>query len=376
MFDTAVDIGLAAFCADPEASDEALIERLEREGLDRWLAEQLVRWIPVAFARPALERMKVVVGQTYTVGDRQHALADEPVYVAAVARAANGSQEELDATVRRSVEFSSVNNALWAAGEDARPEGAVVSLSYESKPALGVGDGGAPSVRHLFAEFVEAHRINVTNGTEATELARSNPREWLERGLDRVCPSVGEVRFDAWVYPKQGRFRWLQADFSVWHPRLAAPRLIESYVGLGETWREAIVDVMQKFSKGSLHTIIASLIDRGGCEAHTHWEQLEEESPRFDLCANPPISFYASTRPPDYLALLRALKRALAKRDLSREVHWLRVFATGSKGAIDQVEALLDNEPWAEGEQIVADASWERATPLWAARWFMVLVPR
>jgi hypothetical protein len=67
---------------------------------------------------------------------------------------------------------------------------------------------------------------------------------------------------------------------------------------------------------------------------------------------------------------------ALVTRNLSREVHWLRVFATGSRGAIELVEALLDNEPWPEGEQIIADAGWDLVEPLWAARWFMVIAPR
>jgi hypothetical protein len=192
----------------------------------------------------------------------------------------------------------------------------------------------------------------------------------------RSCPSVGELRFDAWIYAKQGRFRWLQADFSVWHPRLAAPRMIESYAGIGDTWRDAIVDAVKKFMQGSLRTVIASLIDREGCASHTHWEPLEESSTRFDLCINPAISFYAETRAPDYLALLRALKSALVTRNLSREVHWLRVFATGSAGAIDLVEALLDNQTWPEGEQIVANAGWDLVEPMWAARWFMVIVPR
>lgn len=376
MFDTAVDLGVSAFCAAPTANDDEIIEKLVREGLDPWLAAQLVRWIPIAFARPLLERMKVIVDPTYGVGDRRYDLVDEPVYVAALARAANASKEELDATRPRSVEFQSINKALWAAGPDASPEGARVALSFDTKLPLGDGDGGAPSVRSLFAEMIEAHQINVADGVEASELARSNPRAWLARGLDRACPSVGELRFDAWIYPKQGRFRWLQADFSVWHPRLAAPRLIESYVGLGDTWREAIVDAVKKFMQGSLHTVIASLIDRDGCASHTHWEPLEAASPRFDLCVNPPMSFYAETRAPDYAALLRALKSALAKRQLSREVHWLRVLATGSNGAIELVEALLDNEPWPDGAQIVADAGWDLVEPMWAARWFMVIVPR
>jgi hypothetical protein len=376
VFDTAVDLALAAFCAEPDASDDAILERLEREGIEPWLAEQLVRWVPIAFARWMLARLKVVVAPTYTVGERRYELCDEPVYVAAKARAARASRAELEATQRRSPEFDAVNNALLAAGPDARAAGAVVALSFDSKLSLGDGDGGAPSVRRLFAQLVEAHQINVIHGVEASDLARSNPREWLDRGLDQALPLVGELIFDAWIYPKQGRFRWLQADFIVWHPRLAAPRLIESYTGAGETWRDAIVDAVTKFAQGSLHTLIAALIARGECASHTHWEPLEEESPRFDLCVNPPIGLYAPTRAPDFRALLRAVRSELAKRSLSREVHWLRLSAYGSNGAIDEVEALLDNERWTEGEAIVADAGWELVEPLWGWRWFMVLVPR
>lgn len=376
MFDTAMDLALAAFCAEPTASDGELAARLEGQGIERWLALQLVRWIPVAFARPILERAGVELLPTYAVGARDYALLDEPVYVAALARHAAASSHERSVTSRRSVELRTLNNALHQAGPDASPAGARVTLAFDSKLPTGAGDGGAPSIRHRFAAFFEAHRITVTDGTDASLLAREHPRVWYERGLHERTPSVGALQFDAWVFPRQQPPLSLQADFTVWDPRLAAPQWTESFVSVGASWSAAIHAAFDQFVLGSAHVMLAALIDRDAATGPLRWEPLDADSARFELCIAHPLSVFSRTRAPDFAAMVRALKTALASEPLTRAVHWVRVCVGGSRGAIDYVEVLLDQAPWPAGAAHVARADWDRAEAVWEWRWTLAIVPR
>lgn len=376
MFDTAIDLALAAYCAAPTASDDELVARLERQGIERWLALQLVRWIPIAFARPILEHARVELLPTYAVGDRDYPLLDEPVYLAALARHGSASNQERAVTSRRSAEFITINNALHEAGPDASPAGARVALAFDAKLPLGAGDGGAPSVRHRFAAIVEAHGITVTDGTDTSLFAREHPRQWYERGLHARTPSVGELQFDAWVFAQQGPPLSVQADFTVWDPRLAAPQWTESFVGVGASWRAAIHAACEAFRMGSAHVMIAALLDRDAGAGQLRWEPLDATSARFELCVANPLSVFSRTRAPDFAALSRVLKSALAREPLARAVHWIRVCVGGSRGAIDYVEVLLDQAPWPAGAECASRADWDRAESRWEWRWTLALVPR
>lgn len=54
-FDAAVEVGVAAFCAGPEApSDEDVRKRLTGTGVEPWLAERLLVFLPMAFTRRLL----------------------------------------------------------------------------------------------------------------------------------------------------------------------------------------------------------------------------------------------------------------------------------------------------------------------------------
>ena len=49
----------------PEASDAQIVERLTALGMEAWLAEHLVQWLPLAYAERVFQGVRLI--RTYAV---------------------------------------------------------------------------------------------------------------------------------------------------------------------------------------------------------------------------------------------------------------------------------------------------------------------
>jgi hypothetical protein len=131
---------------------------------------------------------------------------------------------------------------------------------------------------------------------------------------------------------------------------------VESFAGVGSTWREAVNECIVKFERASLHPIVAGLLDRGACQDQVSWEPFPHRAGHFDLCLGPQMTLYTREAGPPLAPLIDQLLWALREVPLSRAIHSLRLFTSHQDGRLQTNEVLLDGEPWADGEAIVAAA--------------------
>ena len=360
--DEAVAVGISAFLeGDVMPSDDAVTESLRAAGVEPWLAERLLMFLPLAFGRRVLPEPITVSGQL-SDGLASTELADDPVFVAASSRALLASRAELDRIGLRSSEVDAVNQALHAGS---RPEDLELGppTLEQPLPPPGTGDGGVPSPRAAFAAFLAGHGFAV----EARPASASS-------GGARI----GEFEFDARVFPfPRANPSWVmaQVDFAVRHPALAAPWLLESFAGVGTTWREALNQTVAKFERASLHPVIAALLDRSAGADQVSWERYEHPGGAFELCLGPQITLYSPEPAPPAGPALEGLLHALRDVPLSRAVHGLRVFTLHQDGELQTNEVLLDSETWTAGEEVIAATPPPPVPGMVGSRIFGLLVP-
>jgi hypothetical protein len=352
MFDEAVAVGVAAFLEGAEApSDADVLTRLTDGGLESWLAERLVVFLPLAFGRRVLPGVEL--SDSFLDGSTVRPLAAEPVFGAAMARAEVANRAEVERIGLRSSEINAVNAALHRGGQLADIVAGPAALAAPLPPA-GAGDGGVPSPGVAFAALLAGHGFTVS-------------------GM-----RVGEFELDARVYPhprSSAAFVMAQVDFAVRHPALATEWLLESFAGVGVTWREAINQAITKFERASLHPIIAALLDRRAGRDQVTWEPYAHPAGAFELCLGPQVVLYTSATVPPAGPLVDRVLRALRDVPLSRQVHALRLFSCHQDGTLSTNEVLLDGEPWAAGEAVVAGSPPPAINGMVGVRIFGLLVP-
>jgi hypothetical protein len=293
------------------------------------------------------------LSDSFLDGPTSRTLADEPVFLAAAARAEQADRTELERIGLRSAEVHAINDALNRGSRLDQLVGAPVALANALPPA-GEGDGGVPSPRAALAAFLSGHGFSVD-------------------GM-----RVGEVQLDARVFahprPRPG-YVMAQVDFAVRHPALATRWLLESFAAAGGTWREAINETIVKFERASLHPIIAALLDRTACQDQVSWEPYAHPAGAFDLCLGPQLTLFSPRPAPPAGVLLDQLLQALRGEPLSRAIHSLRMLTGHRDGNLQTNEVLLDGEPWAAGQAVVAAAEPPATAGMIGRRIFGLLVP-
>ncbi|XRQ13824.1 DUF6348 family protein [Actinomadura welshii] len=347
VFDDAVEVGVAAFCAGEEPpGDDEVRERLTGAGVEPWLAERLLVFLPMAFTRRLLPEVRYSDAVT-TPGGRV-SLSDEPVFVAAAARAQTADRAEIQRITLHSAEFAATNNALKGGANLADLMLAELRLGDDLDPVL-PGDGGVPSARAVFEDLLRGHNVQLG----------------------------GQTKVDAklFVHPSPAGRVMAQVDFAVAHPALAGSRLVESFAGHGTTWREAVNGAVHRFERASLHPIIDGLLRPGAAPDQVQRTRYEHPGGAFGLVLGPQLTMFTDRPAPSAEPLLERVQEALRAESLTREVHWLRLFVAYQDGRLLTNEVLLDNEPWPGGQAVTASSAAPLAEGNIAVRIFGLLVP-
>lgn len=344
--DAALEVGIAAFCAGEEPpSDDQVWERLTGAGVETWLAERLLIFLPMAYTRRLLP--DVSYPDAMVAPNGRVTLAEEPVFVAAFDRARQASRDEFERIAVRSSTFAVINEALNSGSK--LPDLVLNEpvLNSDLEPA-GDGDGGVPSPQAVFEGFLREHGVALDDDTK--------------------------VDTNLIVHPAPPGIVMAQIDFAVSHPALAKPWLVESFAGHGTTWREAIGRAVNMFSLGALHPIIDGLLRPGAASGQVERERYEHPDGAFDLVLGAQVNLFAETVPSAEPLLDRLLEALRAER-LSRKVHGLRLFVAHHDGGLLTNEVLLDSEPWPGGEAVVAQSPAPLPEGRVAVRVFGLLVP-
>ncbi|MEU8797751.1 DUF6348 family protein [Spirillospora sp. NPDC048819] len=346
-FDAAVEVGVAAFCAGAEPpSDDEVLSRLTGAGVEPWLAERLLIFLPMAYTRRLLPDVRFPDAVVAPGG--RVSLPAEPVFVAASARALQAGRGEIERVALRSSEISAINKALNAGSQlsDLVPGETVL---VEDLEPVEPGDGSVPSPRAVFEGLLRGHHVL----------------------LD------GETKADAklFVHPAPAGVVMAQVDFAVSHPALATSWLVESFAGHGTTWREAIGGALRKFERGSLHPIVDGLLRPGAAPDQVVRERYEHPGGAFDLVLGAQLTMFTDRPVPSAGPLFDRLSEALRSVPLTRKVHGLRLFIAYHDGRLQTNEVLLDGEQWPGGEAVVADSPAPLPDGRVAVRLFCLLVP-
>ncbi|MFG2091499.1 DUF6348 family protein [Spirillospora sp. NPDC048824] len=347
VFDAAVEVGIAAFCAGAEPpGDDEVWGRLTGAGVEPWLAERLLIFLPMAFTRRLLP--DVAFPDAVVAPGGRVSLPAEAVFVAALARAQQAGRGEIERVALRSSEIKAINNALSAGSELSDLELGETALARDLEP-VEPGDGGVPSPRAVFEGLLRGHHVL----------------------LD------GEAKADAklFVHPAPAGMVMAQVDFAVSHPALATPWLVESFAGHGTTWREAIGGALRKFERGSLHPIVDGLLRPGAASDQVVRERYEHPGGAFELVLGAQLTMFTDRAVPSAGPLLDRLLDELRSVPLTRRVHGLRLFTAYHDGRLQTNEVLLDGEPWPGGEAVVADSPAPLPHGRVAVRLFSLLVP-
>ncbi|OLT30754.1 hypothetical protein BJF79_38235 [Actinomadura sp. CNU-125] len=347
-FGDAVEVGIAAFCggAEPPGDDEVW-ERLTGAGVEPWLAERLLVFLPMAFTRRLLPEVGFPGELTAPGGSLS--LPDEPVFVAALARAQRADRGEIERVAPRSAEFNAINNALNGGSRLSDLMLAPVALAEDLEP-VGRGDGGIPSARAVFEALLRGHGVPLDGGTK--------------------------VDARLFVHPAPAGYVMAQVDFAVSHPALAGSWLVESLAGHGATWRDAIGGAVRKFERGSLHPIVEGLLRPGAAPDQVERERYEHPDGAFEVVTGAQLTMFTDRPVPPAGPLLDRLLEALRAEPLEPRVHGLRLFVSYQDGVPQTNEVLLDSETWPGGQEVVAGFPAPLPDGPVAVRVFCLLVPR
>lgn len=328
---------IAAYLSNPDADDGDIADLLEHHGVPDALAQRLVVMLPLAFGRRVLHSI-VALPDEIRAGGVPLTLSADAVYAAAWARAQDATRAEVDAIGMRSSEVHGVNSALKAGS---KAEDLALATALPALPAGPLADPAWATAR--LAEFTTAH------GSKLAWTARVFP--------SRLTRTNAQYQLDVVVPTPDGR------------------RVVESFAGMGATIADAVAESLNKFARGSLHVLLAAL-ENDSHDDQVDWEVWGEPPDQWRACVGPLLRQWSSKTAVDFAAYLDAVKTALLAAPLSRELHWFRTFvAIGTDGPLLGRDALLDNETWPPGDELLVGWPWPRGEEAYALRHLVALVP-
>lgn len=167
----------------------------------------------------------------------------------------------------------------------------------------------------------------------------------------------------------------VQVDFAIASPRLGGREFLDSFAGIGGSLESAEKNAFEKFLIGSFHVIAEALTGHVGNE-QVEWEDWPGAAYGWRVCSGPLLAL--ATREDagieGYPAFFDKLS-GLFRREADPGPHWLRVFVGSFDGRIAGGEVLLDGEPWAPAEQLLAEHGWTFPEGYASVRHLLIALP-
>ncbi len=326
--DAAVEVGIAAFCAGEKPPHDSEVEdRLTGAGVEPWLAERLMYFLPMAYVRRLMP--EAAIPDTVITPGARVRLPAEPVFTAALRRAQRAGRGELKRIALHSAEANGINQLLNRGSQLKNIVLVETALVTDLEPPRR-GDGGVPSPLAAFDAALRDHGVRLGRKTK------------IDASLIVELSPSGVVG--------------TQVDFAVSHPALAVPWLKQSFSGHGATYREAVGQAVHKFELGALHTFIEGLLSPGSAADQVERERYEHPGGAFELVSSTQLVLPTGQPVPEAGPPVDQLLEALRAEPLTPEVHGLGVYLRYQDGRPRIAEVLLDNQPWPAGEAVAAAA--------------------
>jgi len=209
----------------------------------------------------------------------------------------------------------------------------------------------ASELNAFLAHLFQAHGVTTTLEGEWILLPEHGLR--IHGAIVRVRESAGgrAVQLDVRVVISPGRL------------------LIESFVGIGATREQAVLDAQQHFARNVFHVILAAFCQRDR-EQVIQEEWLINGQQRLATIGNVEIR---GQLPESGMAWFRQFEDKLKVRELGAGTHWVRLFYAQSRGKTQTCEVLFDNDVWEEMQAEMADVDWPCGEDFYSVRVFLVL---
>jgi hypothetical protein len=166
----------------------------------------------------------------------------------------------------------------------------------------------------------------------------------------------------------------LQLDVIARSTDLHGREVVERFAGLGESFEKALVNALDKFSRASLHVLLAAFVKHDLCQDQVQWERWSNGAHAWDVCLGPLLLHSKDIQVPAYADLLDQLKE-LFLLEATPGAHWIRTFRGAAGSAVFGTEALFDNHDWPTGRRAVDSWQWPVTEQYQTVRHFLVALP-
>ena len=151
--------------------------------------------------------------------------------------------------------------------------------------------------------------------------------------------------------------------------------VIESICGFGQDLNAQATFAVQAFANASFHVFLPAFLGLPECHG-TERETWTIGGPRA-VYAGLITTIFGYPPPktdgmPD-LGFYPAFIKRLETYPLTEGTHWIRIYQARQNGSVLSNEVLLDNEPWFEMQDFMAEQPWPKAEKAYDVRVFLVV---
>lgn len=127
----------------------------------------------------------------------------------------------------------------------------------------------------------------------------------------------------------------------------------------------------------SFHVVLDALSDHKCTECRSEIEHWDGKEAAWKVHAGSLLTQYsgASLFTETYGAHAWPALRQLFEQTQTEGIHWISVFVAGFQDQIQEIDVLLDNEPWPEANTLLAEQPWRVGKEFESARHFVLAMP-
>jgi hypothetical protein len=156
-------------------------------------------------------------------------------------------------------------------------------------------------------------------------------------------------------------------------------KFISSWVaGLGKTRPQALRQAFAKTIVSTFHVLLDALSDHTCAACQTDVEHWTGREAAWTVHAGALLTQHSGTSvfTDTYVMQAWPALRQLFEQTQTEGVHWISVFISGFQNALQEIDVLLDNEPWPEANALLACQPWQPVEAFGSARHFALAMPR
>ena len=150
--------------------------------------------------------------------------------------------------------------------------------------------------------------------------------------------------------------------------------IIESSVGIGEDDNEAAIDAFEQFTLNSFHVLLSSFFTPD-FNNKVNVEEWNIGKQKFDAIFSN-VSMRGQAPQPLPMEWFKNFAETVKRQNITKDIHWVRLFYAISNNELINCEVLLDNEDWIEVQDKAATFALPNAEKYLSLRMFFVLKPK